>query len=358
MRYAVLVSAPVKPGLDHDVAAGKVPRRDYLDLRDALDAQIINHPYVPPRGGMMAAGMVQALNALKRRGSYDAIITDSEHVGIPLALLFKLTGTRKPHVMITHWLSPAKKRVMFRGVRVDTHIDKVITYSTAQEQVALQSLKLPRDKVERVLHPADRNFWRPLGLPKSNMICSAGLEFRDYATLIAAVDGLDLDLEIAAASPWSQRRNLTEDATLPSNVRVGKRSYDELRELYDRSKFVAVPLFDVDFQAGSLVMYEAMAMGKAVIATRTRAHQDGDILQENVTGLFVPPGDIGALRQAILRLHESPDEAERLGANARRVVEQGLNHDTYVNRMVQIARSVAERTDAPQDIPGLVGAAY
>src|SRR4051812_29418392 len=130
MRYAVLVSAPVKPGLDRDVAAGKAPRRDYLDLRDALDAQLINHPYVPSRGGMISAGLVQAFNALKRRDSYDVIISDSEHAGIPLALFFKLTGTRKAHVMITHWLSPAKKRVMFRGVRVDTHIDKVVTYST------------------------------------------------------------------------------------------------------------------------------------------------------------------------------------------------------------------------------------
>jgi len=309
---------------------------------------------------MISAGLVQAFNALKRRDSYDVIISDSEHAGIPLALFFKLTGTRKAHVMITHWLSPAKKRVMFRGVRVDTHIDKVITYSTAQEQVALRALKLPRDKVERVLHPADRSFWRPLGLPTSNMICSAGLEFRDYPTLIDAVRGLDLDLEIAAASPWSQRQNLTDQVTLPPNVRVGKRSYDELRELYDRSKFVVVPLFDVDFQAGSLVMYEAMAMGKAVIATMTRAHRDGDILRDNETGVFVPPGDVDALRQAILRLHRAPREAERMGANARRIVEQGLNHDTYVSRMVQIARSVAEPTDVPDAgyDAGLARAAY
>jgi glycosyltransferase involved in cell wall biosynthesis len=192
------------------------------------------------------------------------------------------------------------------------------------------------------------------------MICSAGLEFRDYPTLISAVDGLDMDLEIAAASPWSQRRNLADQTTLPPNVRVGKRSYDQLRELYDRSRFVVVPLFDVDFQAGSLVMYEAMAMGKAVIATRTRAHRDGDILQENVTGVFVPPGDAGALRQAILRLHRDPAEADRLGANARRIVEQGLNHDAYVSRMVEIARSVGEPTAAPDDQyrPTLAAAAY
>src|SRR5439155_16317702 len=104
------------------------------------------------------------------------------------------------------------------------------------------------------------------------VICSAGLEFRDYPTLIQAAGSLGLHVDIAAASPWSQRSNLAEQVPLPANVSVGRRSYAELRELYDRAAFVVVPVFDVDFQAGSLVMYEAMAMGKAIVATRTRAH--------------------------------------------------------------------------------------
>src|SRR4051794_33882208 len=119
MRYAVLVSAPIKPNLDRDIITGSVPRRDYLDLRDALGAEIINHPYVPTRGGMVAAGLVQSFNALSRCLSYAAIITDSEHAGIPLAFLSTMAGIRKPHLLTSHWLSPAKKRVMFRGARVD-----------------------------------------------------------------------------------------------------------------------------------------------------------------------------------------------------------------------------------------------
>jgi len=81
-------------------------------------------------------------------------------------------------------------------------------------------------------------------------------------------------------------------------------------------------------------------MGKALIVTRTRAHQDGDIVREGETGLLVPPGDVVALRQAIIRLHRDPAEAQRMGANARRVVEEGLNYDVYLRRMLQIANEV------------------
>ncbi|MCC6178396.1 MAG: glycosyltransferase [Chloroflexi bacterium] len=336
MRHAIVVSARIPPTLRADVAAGHVPRRDYLDLSDALDGQILNNTYQPSKGGMVAAGLSQAIHAFRRRAEYDVVLTDSEHVGIPLALLFKRAGVRKRHIMIAHWLSPAKKVVLFRGFRLGTHVDVVVTYSATQQRVALERLSLPAGQVVRILHPADHSFWHPLGHRAEGVICSAGLEFRDYPTLIQAAGSLDLQVDIAAASPWSQRADMSGRTFLPENVHVGRRSYAELRELYDRAAFVVVPVFDVDFQAGSLVMYEAMAMGKAIVATRTRAHQAGEILRDGETGLLVPPDDPRALRSAIHYLQRSPDEAARMGRTARRLVEDGLNHEQYVRAMLDV----------------------
>lgn len=339
MRYAVVVSSPIPHDLEQNIASGIAPRRDYIELRNALDAQLLHSTYLPRRGGMVAAGMAQAWHAFKRRDSYDVIISDSEHTGIALALLFKLSGTRKRHIMISHWLTPAKKAFFFQRLHVDSHIDKVIVQNTNQQRFALNILKLPRDKVEYVMFPVDHRFWSPLGLAKKPLICSAGLEFRDYQTLMKAVDELALDTVIAAASPWSQRANTAKQTKLPANVSVGKRSYRELRELYDSAEFVVVPLFDVDFQAGSLVMCEAMAMGKALIATKTHGHADGDILRDGETGIFVPPSDPIALREAILHLHNNPTEAGRMGRNARHIIEQGLNQENFIRRIVEMTNS-------------------
>src|SRR5205085_5917007 len=139
--------------------------------------------------------------------------------------------TRRGHVMISHYLTPAKKQVFFRVLRAQSHIDRTICYSTAQEKLARNKLGLRDGQVSLVLHPADSAFWKPaasesereadnemlrevgLDLPSgAQVVCSAGLEFRDYPTLMNSVDKLPIGTHvvIAASSPWSKRKNTAE----------------------------------------------------------------------------------------------------------------------------------------------------
>jgi glycosyltransferase involved in cell wall biosynthesis len=200
------------------------------------------------------------------------------------------------------------------------------------------------------------------------MICSAGLEFRDYPTLVKAVEGLDVRVVIGAASHWSKRRNTAEDAQSAANVQVDSFDYFALRDLYSRSSIVVVPLDDVDFQAGITTILEAMAMGKPVIVThsvgqtdvvedrrqitrgaqpRTRpesllrqaAASAGIELEPN--GFYVPPNDPGALRRAIEYLLDRPDERARLGAAGRRTIERLADLDQYVARLSALVHEAA-----------------
>ena len=75
-----------------------------------------------------------------------------------------------------------------------------------------------------------------------------------------------------------------------------------------------MPLVDVDFDAGVTSITEAMAMGKAVIVTRTKGQVD--VIHDGVEGLYVPPADPAALREAIVHLLKT--RPRRLGW-ARRV---------------------------------------
>ena len=94
----------------------------------------------------------------------------------------------------------------------------------------------------------------------------------------------------------------------------------ELRNLYARSRFVVVPLRLSDTDNGVTVILEAMAMGKPVICSRTRGQVD--VVEEGVTGLYVPVGDPQALRKAILELWNDPLRAQQMGRNARAHVEK------------------------------------
>jgi glycosyltransferase involved in cell wall biosynthesis len=223
-----------------------------------------------------------------------------------------------------------------------------VVHSDAQFKRAA-GLGFTGEQVVRVPYQVDTRFWHPQSVAATH-IASAGQEFRDYLTLMWAVDGIDVPVRVAAGSLWSSREK-NFGRTVPKNVQIGRLPYDELRSMYASSLFVVVPLHDVDFQAGIITILEAMAMGKAVITSRTagqrgvvtgpmmvdgRLEETGERAWTEPTGLYVPPGRADALRQAIAYLLARPDEAARMGAAGRRHVEADLTIEHFVERMAAI----------------------
>src|SRR6185295_8618427 len=143
-----------------------------------------------------------------------------------------------------------------------------------------------------------------------DLICAAGQLLRDYDCLIEAVRDLPVRVQIAAGSPWIDQ-TLRPRENLPANVTWGKLNRFDLRALYAKSALAVVPIRQNDYQTGIATILEMMAMGKCVIATRTRGQTD--TIVDGVTGVYVPPSDPGALRSAIDRMLKDPGEAKRIG---------------------------------------------
>jgi glycosyltransferase involved in cell wall biosynthesis len=129
-----------------------------------------------------------------------------------------------------------------------------------------------------------------------------------------------------------------EQGPLPESITVSRLSPVELRALYARSRFVVIPLLESDSDNGLTVLLEAMAMGKAVICSRIKGQVD--VIQEGVTGIFVPQGDPEALRAAILRLWNDPEEAERMGRAGRKFVEENTTWDSFVANVKAVVEEV------------------
>ena len=240
--------------------------------------------------------------------------------------------------MIVHIMSVKKKVLMFKALRLRGRIDTFIVYSTRQRDFAVTELRMPRDGVELTTFMVDCAFWSVNGVhpPGRRMICSAGLEFRDYETLLDAIGGLDVDVVIAAASPWSKRASAIDDAVTAPNVTVTKLGFADLRQLYADALFVVMPLIETEFQAGITTILEAMAMGKAVVCTRTTGQTDTVV--DGVTGLYVSPGHTAELRLALQQLLNDPAQAERLGHAGRERVEQTADLPVYAKRLARIVR--------------------
>ncbi|MGE5183252.1 MAG: GNAT family N-acetyltransferase, partial [Acidobacteriota bacterium] len=76
-------------------------------------------------------------------------------------------------------------------------------------------------------------------------------------------------------------------------------------------------------EALSNSLLEAMAAAAPVIATRVGDHDR--VVQDGVSGLLVPPGDVDALAKRTLHLLGDPAKATRLGEAARRTVQASFS---------------------------------
>lgn len=322
------------------------PRRDYDALVERLGADVLHAGALHTRRGRMIDGIALARIAARRSDGYQHIYCDSEHIGLPLAFLLR-RRTNARLTMIAHYLTPAKKRAMVRLLRVQGRIDALIVHSPAQAARA-RSLGFQDGQIALLPYQVDARFWSPQGSSVLSHVASTGREFRDYATLVQAVRGLPIDVEIAAGSHWSKREQNFGEGDLPQNVTVRRRPYPELREMYATARFVVVPLHNVDFQAGIITILEAMAMGKAVITSRTVGQTgtvSGPLMEDGAlrdigedawpeqTGIYVRPADPAALREAMNYLLERPDVAARMGAAGRAYVEAELSLDRFVDRV-------------------------
>lgn len=355
-----------------DMKAG--PRRDYAVLAQALGATVLDLGDVRRSRAARAIGRVagpaaaQAWLAFRRRATFDAIVTDGEHVGIPLALLLRLTHSPVRHVTIGHRLTAKKKRAFFTVLRVHERMDRIAVHSRNQRDVAIRALGIATERLELVPYQVDTRYWTPGGVTEDRLIVSAGLEHRDYSTLFRAASDLDASVVVGAASNWSRHR--ASGNVVPANIRLGSFDYEGLRSLYARAALVVVPLKDIDNQAGVTTLLEAMAMGKAVVVTQTSGQTDvvedrraaarGALRQRAAsltrvladraglpvepTGFYVAPGDADGLRAAMTYLLEHPEERARLGQAGRRAAEELYTVELFAERLRAIVLDTLHRS--------------
>lgn len=346
------VSGTIAPDIEAQIERGERPLADYITMARTFNADLIDFAEARRQAGFIGKLMEKiggpklmlAWVCFILRKKYRVIFTDGEQIGLPLALFLKFFGfgSRPRHLMIVHILSVGKKMILLDWLRLQSHIDIFFVYATRQKAFIEDRWKIPGDRVVFTPFMVDADFFAPNQAGQTQdllpfepdqrpILCSVGLEFRDYPTLMEAVKGLDINVVIAAGSPWSKRADTTADQEIPDNVLVRRFTQFELRDLYALSAFMVMPLFNVEFQAGVTALLEAMALEKAIICSATPGQTDVVVAGE--TGLYVPPEDAVALRQAIVKLLDAPDEAARMGRNGRQRIIDYMSLERYVERL-------------------------
>ena len=99
-------------------------------------------------------------------------------------------------------------------------------------------------------------------------------------------------------------------------VFTGAVPHDDIPALMQKTDVLVAPYPEMrDFYFSALKVFEYMAAGKPIVASRIG--QLATILKHEKTALLVPPGDRLALCDALLRIKNNPDLGHKLGENAR-----------------------------------------
>jgi mannosyltransferase len=125
-------------------------------------------------------------------------------------------------------------------------------------------------------------------------------------------------------------------AGLQSRIVVtGELPIGEVQRWYQRLTIYAFTSRNEGF---GLTLIEAMAAGAALVASRAGAAEL--VVEEGVTGVLTPPGDVEALVAALEPLMRDPASAAATGARGRARVLEKFSLDAEANRIAEVYRGL------------------
>jgi len=233
-----------------------------------------------------------------------------------------------------------RDRMVYR--RFVTHL---IANSDAIAQIFRRRSGLAPDKIrvfpngidiERFKEGEGASFRERIGVSESDTLIGAAgrlVTQKGFDTLVKALgslleDGAELKACIAGDGPERERLEaLAQEAGVSDRLIFPGHVDDMPSFLAGLDLFV----FPSRMEGRSNALAEAMAAGLPVIATDIPGNDE--LIAHEKSGILVPPEDPDAYAQAIKRLLEDRELAERLGRAAREYVETNMDVDKILDEL-------------------------
>jgi glycosyltransferase involved in cell wall biosynthesis len=285
------------------------------------------------------APFLQTLLARRAIATSDTTIAMFESQGNAVAFLRSLhVGPfRRPgFVIVNCWLArdlqrfgPARRTLYRFAYR---SVDRIVCFSENQRAVISRDLGFPAERIEDVHFGVDHEFFAPSGRPDGGHVLAVGRDQgRDWRTFLEAVRGIDAMVKVAC------RDGALDGLDIPPNVEVlGFVDRSTYRTLLQEAAVVVVASEPRDYPTGQSVTLEAMACARCCVVTATPAMSE--YVRDGETALLVAPFDAAALRDAISCALDDGLLRGRIGAAARRDVEERFTARVMWARIADIAR--------------------
>ena len=231
---------------------------------------------------------------------------------------------------------------------VARRLDRIITGSRNSAASVAQAFRLPPKQIAVIYDGVDTETFQPLEMAKqpASILYVGNSDDRNKGAryllkALALMKGRSdfhltvVDRSIALLVPTLARELGIEDRV----TLTGRVSREELVRLYNQAQLFVSPSL---YEGFGLPAAEAMACGTPVVATTAGAFPE--VIEQDVSGLLVPPADAHALKDAIERLLDDAALRETFSNEGRRRIVDHFSWQETATRTAALYEEVrAER---------------
>ena len=218
-------------------------------------------------------------------------------------------------------------------------------YSRSARVIALSPgirAALPQDRAELVPNAADLDLFDPSPHSGPFLVSYFGA-MGEANDLGAAVEAARLLPDVPFVLMGDGKRRAALERSSPPNVvfhgpASGK---EEVAELAARSSACLTLFKDVAVLATNSPnkLFDTFAAGRPAIVNMEGWMRE--LVEDNEAGLYVAAGDARQLAEKIAWLREHPEQAERMGRNARALAERDFDRDELAARALAVLEEAA-----------------
>jgi glycosyltransferase involved in cell wall biosynthesis len=249
-----------------------------------------------------------------------------------LSVMRKLKILKVPILTISHDILSERQS----SLKVWSGIDEVLALSEKTLSLCIEKEEIPERHKNYIDWGADLDFCSRYVQEEErslNYIVATGVANRDYDLLIEVFRELpDIDLKIFSS-------NYHPSISLPANITVDnemtRTSTGKLLPFYYNAIAAVIPLKEnIDFCNGSTILFEAMAMKRPIIITKSKANVL-DVEKEKM-GFEISFSDKDGWVKAINYLQKNPVEANEMGVRGFLLAKERYNYNNLTKKNIKI----------------------
>lgn len=304
---------------------------------------------VPKRTGNIISRMWRTVNLVRKKAI--ELKGDIYHLHDPelLRIAFRLKrGGKKviydahedlPRQIIGKSYLPMKRLIAFLTEIIEDFVSARLTgVLAATPFIAERFKKMNQNTIDVNNFPLDNEieFIATSDIEKENMVCFIGgiSPIRGTQELVDAMAFTDCQLALAGEIPGDFKTPLEESAGWKNVQALGFITRQEALVIKQKAiaGIVTFLPFPNHINAQPNKIFEYMAAGLPVIGSNFPMWKD--LLEKNNCGICVDPADSRAIAEAITYLKNHPSEANTMGANGKRLVQETYNWKAEESKLI------------------------